>query len=363
MGRDDVLHAIEDGLLIDLGFRQDPADIDNLHVPDVDLEDGQARGDLAGDPPGHAERLLGPDDRDDDVVIVHDVVREHDPGDILRELAEVAGEEEGGTADAVDGPVDPVELRQELVQRDRLQGSGEFLLAAHIDHDDGERDERNDKRPEAPGRDLLEIRQQEEDSDEQHSRGDEALHDLAAEHKNPGDHDRSDRHRPADRKTVGMGEVVGCPEDGNNQEDGKEEQPVHDIDVDLRPEAGRGIFNPQERQDAGGQALVHDREDARDHGLGGNDRCGNTQEKERYVEESEFGSNHLKEDIVCTGMGYQKRPLAEVIEGEGDKDDMPGPHDRAPSQVSHIRVQRLPPVAQSITDDRIKKPASPLCSR
>ena len=98
------------------------ADIGNLHVTEVDLEDGETFGDLAGDAPGHPERLLGPDDRDDDIVIVHDVVGEHDPGDILRESAEIAGKEEGGAADPVYGVIDLVELRQEIVQRDRVAG-------------------------------------------------------------------------------------------------------------------------------------------------------------------------------------------------------------------------------------------------
>ena len=182
VGRDDVLHAIEDGLLIDLGILQDLIDIDNFHVPEVDLEDGEARGNLAGDAPGNAERLLGPDDRDDDIVIVHDGVREHGPGDILRELTEIAGEEEGGTADPVYGAVDFVELWQELLQRDGLQGRREFFLAVDIDHDDTERYEGDEKRPVAPERDLGEIRYQEDEGDEQNSGGNTALHDLAPEH-------------------------------------------------------------------------------------------------------------------------------------------------------------------------------------
>ena len=31
-----------------------------------------------------------------------------------------------------------------------------------------------------------------------------------------------------------MGKVVGRPEDDNDHEDRKEEEPVHDIDIDLR---------------------------------------------------------------------------------------------------------------------------------
>ena len=64
---DDILHAVEDRLLIDLGLFKDMPDIDNLHVPEIDLEDGKARGDLPGDAPRDPERLFRPYDRDDDV--------------------------------------------------------------------------------------------------------------------------------------------------------------------------------------------------------------------------------------------------------------------------------------------------------
>ena len=39
-----------------------------------------------------------------------------------------------------------------------MQGRREFFLAAHINHDDAERDERDDERPVAPEGDLVEIR-------------------------------------------------------------------------------------------------------------------------------------------------------------------------------------------------------------
>lgn len=68
-------------------------DVDNLHVSEINFKYGKSLGDLPRNPPGHPERLLGADDGDDDVVIVHDIVREHDAGDILGEPAEIPGKE------------------------------------------------------------------------------------------------------------------------------------------------------------------------------------------------------------------------------------------------------------------------------
>ena len=42
----------------------------------------------------------------------------------------------------------------------------------------------------------------------------------------------------------------------NNQQDGKEQHPVHAVDIDLGTEMGRSIFNPQQWQDTGRDALV-----------------------------------------------------------------------------------------------------------
>ncbi len=74
----------------------------DLHVPEVDFKNGKPRGDLAGDAPGHPERLFGPDDRDNDIIVVDDVVGEHNAGDVPGQPAEVTGKEERRPGDPVE---------------------------------------------------------------------------------------------------------------------------------------------------------------------------------------------------------------------------------------------------------------------
>ena len=114
--------------------------------------------------------------------------------------------------------VDLVELRQELIERDRLQGGCEFLLAADIDHDDAERDERDEERDITPVGDLVEGRDQEHEVDDHDADCEDHLDDLAAEQQDQGDEDPGDRHVPGNRKTVRKGEVVRGPEDDDDEQ-------------------------------------------------------------------------------------------------------------------------------------------------
>src|SRR5208282_1928505 len=211
-----------------------------------------------GHPPRHPERLLRADDRNDDVLLVYDIVREHRPGNVLRDLPEVTGEVECRTRDLIHRFVEIVEFRQELIERHRLQGSRKAALAVYVDEDDRERDSRNQERPVTALRDLVKICDEERPGHDQHEPRDQALEDIAAEQEDPDDQDTGDHHRPADRQPVRLGKVDGALEYQDHHQDGKEQHPVHAVDVVLGPEVGGGVLDPQQRKNPGGDALVYD---------------------------------------------------------------------------------------------------------
>jgi len=112
-----ILDTIEDGLLLDVGLPEDLLHIRDLYVAHLDLERPEAGGDLLLEVAGHAERIVPPDDGDDDIVLIEDVVFEHGMNNIRGDLLRVLSEEKGRSADLVYRLVDLVVAQQEHIQR------------------------------------------------------------------------------------------------------------------------------------------------------------------------------------------------------------------------------------------------------
>ena len=160
-------------------------------------------------------------------------------------------------------------------------------------------------------------------------------------HEDGGDQDPGQGHGPGDGQPVGRGEVARLAEEEHHEEDGREEGPVDDIDVDLAPEIRRGVVDLHRRQQVRRDPLVDDREDPADHRLRRDHGRGDREEDEGDVEEGREGEDHLEEDARGAGVRQGERALAEVVDHEGDEDPAPGPPDRLAAEVAHVGVERL----------------------
>jgi len=100
MDRDDILHAIENCLFFDsCFFKYFPVSTISMYPRYISKIEspGVSPGHTHVTPKGCSVRIM----EDDDIILVHDVVREHNTGDVLRDPAEVPGKEERGTGDPV----------------------------------------------------------------------------------------------------------------------------------------------------------------------------------------------------------------------------------------------------------------------
>ncbi len=96
-----ILDAVEDDLFADAVFLQQGFDIQQFHVPGLDLERIQAGAAVAVQAGHDAERLIGPNDGDEDVALVDDVAADHAMHDVRWHHRPLLGEEKTGAGDVL----------------------------------------------------------------------------------------------------------------------------------------------------------------------------------------------------------------------------------------------------------------------
>src|SRR3990172_6708590 len=280
------------------------------------------------------------------------MVLEHGMDDIRRDLFRVLCEIEGRSVDLVHAPIYLVVADEKDVERQRPERPVQPPLSIRVEKVHTERDRRDNERPVAAVGYLVSVRQEKGDRDHRYEQGNDRSDEVLSEIIDPGHHDTGEGHGSGDRKTVRGRQVAGLTKFDDNEQHSKHKRPVYKADVYLRlPLRGR-VLDPEDRHDPRGDPLKDDREHSADHRLGGDDRCRNGEDEERNIEEPRLVENHLEQHVLGLGVQDQERALAEVVEEERQKDEVPCLDDRFPAQVSHIGVKRL---AACGTEDHFRK--------
>ena len=159
----------------------------------------------------------------------------------------------------------------------------------------------------------------------------------------PGHEDAGDEHRPGHGQAVGNGKAARSAELEHDKENSEEQCPVDESDVYLRLPFRRRILDPEDRHDPRGDPLIDEREHPADHCLGGDDRGGNAQDKERDIQEPRLVEYHFERNVFCFGVSDNERALSEIVQDEGGEDEYPAFYDGLASKMAHIRIERFAP--------------------
>jgi len=337
----DVLDPVEYGLFPYVRLAQYVLDIHDFHVSDLYLERSEPRRKVGFKNAGHAERVAPFDDRNNDVVFIDDVVLEHGMDDVRRDLLRVFREKEGRAVDLVHALVYLVIADEKNIKRQRPEGTVQSPLPIRVEKVHAERDRRDDERPVAAVGYLVRVRQEKGHRDHRYKQGDGRPDEVLPEIIDPGHHDTGEGHGPGDRQAVRGREVAGFTKFEDDEQHREHKRPVDEADVYLRlPLRGR-VLDPEDRHDPRGDPLEDYREHSADHRLRGDDRRGNGKDQERDIEEPRLVEYHFEQHVPGLGVPDQERALAEVVEEQRKKDEVPRLDDRFTTQVAHIGVERF----------------------
>ena len=151
---------------------------------------------------------------------------------------------------------------------------------------------------------------------------------------------RVHQQRAGDRDPVRRGEPFGRPEHEDEHEHAGEQRPVDPGQVDLAGLVLGGLPDPQRRQQPQLHRLPGHRERPGDHRLGRDHRGRGGQHHHRDPGPARQQQEERRGDGAR--VAQDERPLTEVVERQRREDEEePGPTDRWPAEVAHVRVQRL----------------------
>ena len=276
---------------------------------------------LDGDPlgivdVGHAD---GVDLHEDDVLMDDAVVLgvvEQSGGHRVERRRQEDGTARDAIGPLVDHPVDVPAQRHAIL----LHRTGQRQPALVPRREDDEEDRPDDEREPPAAHDLRHVRREERELD-----GDE---ERRARHHDPQrlspqDPEDDEREQRVGGKDGAEGDPVGVrkprrrAEREDEHDDRREQEPVHDRDVDLPDDALRRVADAHPRQEPELDHLLGHRERARDDGLGRDHRRDRREHDHRLL--PRLASGDEEEEWVGDGVGTREdeRALAHVVQEQG----------------------------------------------
>ncbi len=156
-----------------------------------------------------------------------------------------------------------------------------------------------------------------------------------------GHHDAGDGHGAGDRQPIGRRQVLRLLKNQHDENNQDQQHPVNRADVDLRFEMAGSVVHLQKRHDAGVDPLVNNGKDSADQRLGSDDRGQDGEKQKGDVEKRRLPADHAEENVLGFRMLEDVRPLPQVVDDQGGKDEIPGMDDRPAPQVPHVGVERF----------------------
>ena len=209
----------------------------------------------------------------------------------------------------------------------------------------GEGDRPDEQWEPAPGKELGQVRGEEQTVDDQEQpdldrdQPQRPLPHLIFEHAK---HQRGDEHRAGHRDAIGCGEVGAFTEAEHEQDHEQHQRPVDQGHIDLSGGFFAGEGDTQARHQPKLDRLLNDRISAGDDRLAGDHGGPGGEDNQRQT--PRLGGHQVKRALRSSGVGENQRALPEIVEQQRRKHrEQPRQRDRATAEMAHVRIKCFGP--------------------